>query len=65
MSTEILRQKSVRYFLKNISMSVNTGMTIYLKCEIELFELSHQNSPKIFQMHLVTNMVNAFMEECV
>jgi hypothetical protein len=27
-------------------MSVNAGVPIYSKCEIQLFELSHQNSPK-------------------
>jgi len=39
-------KKSASYFLKNISISVNTEMPIYSKCEIQLFELSHQNSPK-------------------
>jgi len=45
MSTETLRQKSVSYILKNISLSVNTGMPKSSKCEIQLFELSHQISP--------------------
>lgn len=66
MSTETLRQKPESYFLKNISMSKNTGMPIYSKCEIQLFELLHQNCPKKkIQMDLVKNTVNSSMKECV
>lgn len=44
-------------------MSVNTGMPKSSKCEIQLFELSHQISSGVgIQTHSVRSTVNAFHE---